>query len=225
VCVVCTCVCVYVHVCMCVIPACAVYPRHDVSTTNSPFSPSKCCVWVPESISSSIVETQIEEHQQQRVNLASSINLTPCKHFGSQCSSWGRSSDLFVQTMASLVAKFPSLLRPAARSPALVGLTQQVRKPKVVRIVWYSRLCMGCCTYINIQSPPPTRPPGSLGLVGLLQIALRGVCDRDQDSWSAKIVLDHSMVPFRSSWLLVFTRVQRTKCCHASLVAEKMCWY
>ena len=143
----CTCVvcgvvwCVYMCG-VCVIPARAVYPRHDVSTTNSPFSPSKCCVWVPESISSSIVETQIEEHQQQRVNLASSINLTLCKHLGSQFGSQFRS---FVQTMTSLVAKFPSLLRPAARSPALVGLTQQVRKPTVVRIVWYSRLCMSCC--------------------------------------------------------------------------------
>ena len=134
-------VCVYMCG-VCVIPARAVYPRHDVSTTNSPFSPNKCCVWVPESISSSIVETQIEEHQQQRVNLASSINLTLCKHLGSQFGSQFRS---FVQTMTSLVAKFPSLLRPAARSPALVGLTQQVRKPTVVRIVWYSRLCMSCC--------------------------------------------------------------------------------
>jgi len=92
-----------------------------------------------------------------RMKVVQSHGGIQSKHFGSQCSSsWGRSSDLFVQTMASLVAKFPSLLRPAARSPALVGLTQQVRKPTVVRIVWYSRLCMGCCTYINIQSPPPT---------------------------------------------------------------------
>jgi len=44
-----------------------------------------------------------------------------------------------------------------------------------------------------------------------LHIAHRSISDRDQESWLVKIVLDHLIIPFPSSWLLDFTRGQRTK--------------
>jgi len=39
-----------------------------------------------------------------------------------------------------------------------------------------------------------------------------------------KIVLDHLIAPFRGSWSLDFTGVQRTKCGHASVVSKKVRW-
>jgi len=37
---------------------------------------------------------------------------------------------------------------------------------------------------------------------GHLLVTYRSVCDRDQELWSVKTVLDHLTIPFWSSWLL-----------------------
>ena len=38
-----------------------------------------------------------------------------------------------------------------------------------------------------------------------LYSACRSVCDRDQESWLEKIILDRLIIPFGGSWLLDFT--------------------
>jgi len=38
-----------------------------------------------------------------------------------------------------------------------------------------------------------------------IRVARRSICDRDQESWSVKIVLDHLIAPFWGSWSLDFT--------------------
>jgi len=53
------------------------------------------------------------------------------------------------------------------------------------------------------------------------RLACRSVCDRDQKSWSVKIVLDRLIAPFRGSWSLDSTGVQRTKCSHAAKYLRK----
>jgi len=57
-----------------------------------------------------------------------------------------------------------------------------------------------------------------------VRVARRSVCDSDQESWSVKIVLDRLIAPFRGSWSLDFTGVQRTKRSHASVVPKKVRW-
>ena len=57
-----------------------------------------------------------------------------------------------------------------------------------------------------------------------IHVACRSVCDRDQESWSMKIVLDLLIAPFRGSWSLDATGVQRTKRTHACQVSEKVHW-
>ena len=52
-------------------------------------------------------------------------------------------------------------------------------------------------------------------------IACRNVCDWGQESWSLKIVLDRLIAPFRGSWLLDFTGVQRTKVAMPSYYLRK----
>ena len=88
--------------------------------------------------------------------------------------------------------------------------------------------------YINLKKRPPTcmftLPWPSKGIAlqvargSHIRVACRSVCDRDQESWSEKIVLDRLIAPFRGSWSLDFTGVQRTKCSHASLVSKKVRW-
>jgi len=43
-----------------------------------------------------------------------------------------------------------------------------------------------------------------------IHVACRSVCDRDQESWTVKIVLNHLIALFWGSWLLDSTGVQRT---------------
>ena len=57
-----------------------------------------------------------------------------------------------------------------------------------------------------------------------IRVTHRSVCNRDQGSSLVKIVLDCLIAPFRGSWLLDFTGVQRTKRGHASVVFKKVRW-
>jgi len=56
-----------------------------------------------------------------------------------------------------------------------------------------------------------------------LYIAHTSICNPDQESRSMRKVLDHLVVPFRSSWSADFTRVQRTRHSHASSVFGCSC--
>ena len=62
------------------------------------------------------------------------------------------------------------------------------------------RLCSFLCPVIAVilsfDSPP---------FCSFLIVACRSVCDRDQEFWLVKIVLDRLITPFRGSWSLDFT--------------------
>ena len=47
-----------------------------------------------------------------------------------------------------------------------------------------------------------------------IYVACRSICNRDLESWSAKIVLDRLIAPFRGSWSLDSMGVQMTKHSH-----------
>ena len=57
-----------------------------------------------------------------------------------------------------------------------------------------------------------------------IRIACRSVCDRDQEFWLLKIVLDCLIAPLEALDPLILREFKGNKCTHTSLVLEKVRW-